>query len=84
MDDANALDSESLAPTDDATRVSRVDLLREKLLPNGAFEDEMAAALQCSRRQIQRLGLPFTKNGETRIYDVPGSREAIRRRMKPP
>ncbi len=56
---------------------SRVERLRDELLPNGAFEEEIAEALNCSERQVQRLRLPFRKIG---IYDVPGSREALRSR----
>ena len=59
---------------------SRVDRLRDELFPNGALEGEMAVALDCSERQVQRLLLPFWKLGTKQIYNVPGSREVLRRR----
>jgi hypothetical protein len=58
----------------------RIERLRDALLPDGAFEGELAAALGCSRRKVQQLGLPFDKIGGTRIYNIPGSRQALRRR----
>jgi hypothetical protein len=51
--------------------------LREELMPDGAFEWEVAAALGCSRRKVQRLDLPYRKVGSTRIYNVTGSRKAL-------
>jgi hypothetical protein len=59
---------------------SRVDRLREELIPGGAFENEIAEALNCSGRQVQRLHLPFVKIGIRHVYDVPGSRDVLRRR----
>jgi hypothetical protein len=42
--------------------------LRERLIPDGASEEEIAKALRKCRRSVQRLGLPFRKVGRTRIY----------------
>ena len=63
---------------------SRLDRIRDELLPGGAFEDEVAAALNCSRRYVQKLGLPYRKSGDVRIYDIAGAREVIQRLLRPP
>ena len=57
--------------------------LRQRLLPDWEFEEEMAAALGVSRRTVQRLGLPFERVGKRRAYQVSGSREVLRRRIAP-
>ena len=68
-------DSELL---DRTTLPDRIAQLRDELLPGGAFEWELAAALDCSRRKIQQLGLPFDRIGGTRIYRVAGARKVLR------
>jgi hypothetical protein len=60
---------------------SRVRRIREALLPDHAYEDELAEALDCSRRKVQRLGLPFVKIGARRAYSISGSRDVLRRQQ---
>jgi hypothetical protein len=55
--------------------------LREQLLPDIAFEEEMADALDCSRRTVQRLGLPYVRIGKRRGYSVSRAREELKRRI---
>ena len=61
-------------------RADRVRRLRAALLGDAATEAEIAIALNCSRRKVQRLGLPFERVGRTRLYDVPGARLMLQRR----
>jgi hypothetical protein len=67
-------------PAGTAKPSARVSQIRDALRPNCAFEWEVAEALNCSRRKIQLLGLPFEKIGGTRIYNVLAVREALRGR----
>lgn len=73
-------------PTESSPALSntRVHRIRDELLPDGAFESEIAEALNLSRRQVQRLGLPYRKNGEVRIYDIAGSRGVIAALLRAP
>jgi hypothetical protein len=71
------LPSERMEPANRET----VPSLRERLLPGVAFEDEVAKALNCSRRTVQRLGLPFVRIGKRRGYLVSGAHDEIRRRI---
>jgi hypothetical protein len=59
---------------------ARINQIRDALMPDCAFEWEVAEALNCSRRKIQLLGLPYEKIGGTRIYNVLAVREALRGR----
>jgi hypothetical protein len=69
--------------TASATPPSRAERLRDELLPDQAFEEEIAAALACSRRTVQRLNLPYVKVGTRRIYIVSGSRDVLQRPPAP-
>jgi hypothetical protein len=66
--------TDNTGPHDQAKR------LRYELLGNGRTEQEIAAALNCSTRKVQRLGLPFRKVGSTRIYDIEGAAALLQRR----
>ena len=55
--------------------------LREQLLPNIAFEEEVANALNCSRRTVQRLGLAFVRIGKRRGYLVSKAHEELKSRL---
>jgi hypothetical protein len=74
--------ADSLAELGGAARSARIEQIRGELLPGGAFEFEIAEALNCSTRHVKRLNLPFRKFGSRRIYDVPGSREVIRNHVQ--
>jgi hypothetical protein len=67
-------------PAETARPSDRISQIRDALMPNCAFEWEVAEALNCSRRKIQLLGLPYEKIGGTRIYNVLAVREALRGR----
>ena len=43
------------------------------------FEDEIAVALRCSGRTIQRLELPYVVIGNRRLYDLRRAAEKLRR-----
>jgi hypothetical protein len=47
-------------------------------LEGTGFEDELAEALRCSTRTIQRYGLPYTVIGNKRLYDLRGAGEKLR------
>jgi hypothetical protein len=65
-------------PSETAEHAGRSNL-RERLLPGQAYEEEIAAALDCSRRTVQRLNLPFKRIGKRRTYSISEAREALRR-----
>ena len=73
----------TIFPAEPATPPGRAERLRDELLPDQAFEEEIAAALACSRRTVQRLNLPYVKVGTRRIYIVSGSRDVLQR-LPPP
>jgi hypothetical protein len=73
----------TIFPAEPATPPGRSERLRDELLPDQAFEEEIAAALACSRRTVQRLNLPYVKVGTRRIYIVSGSRDVLQR-LPPP
>ena len=51
---------DDIDPPDRLTQLpDRIVQIREALLPGGAFEWELAAALDCSRRKVQELKLPL-------------------------
>lgn len=58
---------------------NRIESLREQLLPDSAFEEEIAEALACSRRTVQRFELPYDRVGQRRVYSISGSRTRLRR-----
>jgi hypothetical protein len=54
--------------------------IREQLgLADTAFETEIAAALHCSVRTVQRFELPHRVIAGHRLYDLPASAEQLRR-----
>lgn len=53
------------------------NVLRETLLRGLAPEEEVAEALDVSRRTIQRLGLPYIRIGRRRMYVIAAARERI-------
>lgn len=61
---------------------TRVERIRDELFPDGALEEEIAQAINCSPRQVQRLNLPYKKLGTKRVYDVSGARNIVRRLLK--
>ena len=63
-------------------RNTRVERIRDELLPDGALEEEIAQAINCSPRQVQRLNLPYKKLGAKRVYDVSGARDIVRRLLE--
>jgi hypothetical protein len=67
---ANEMAANTTPTTKFAKTSTRVERLREALLPGLAFEDEIAEALNCSRRTVQRLRLPFVRVGMRRAYSL--------------
>jgi hypothetical protein len=57
--------------------------LRKELIGNGATNQEIADALNCSTRKIDRLKLPFRKIGGTKIFDIDGSAALLQRQSSP-
>lgn len=72
--------SAQIDQTGPAKPSARIEQIRDALMPNCAFEWEVAEALNCSRKKIQMLNLPHEKIGGTRIYNVLAVREALRSR----
>jgi hypothetical protein len=60
---ANEMAANTIPTTEFAKTSTRVERLREALLPGLAFEDEIAEALNCSRRTVQRLRCPLCGSG---------------------
>ena len=53
--------------------------LREQLgIAGTAFEEELAEALHCSGRTVQRLDLPYWVIASRRLYDLRGAAEKLR------
>ena len=55
------MDDEETSPATAQQLLDRVSRIRAALLGDGATEQEIADALECSRRKVQRLGLPYEK-----------------------
>jgi len=55
----------------------RIARIRRAVLPAECTEQDLAAALEVSRRTVQRLGLPYRRIGHRRYCDIQASARVL-------